>query len=318
MRSHHLFHAVSERVQPSDLAPQAQLLSQSDFNPTTPVSPPVVEAPIPALRIVKKAWKIHGRGDSTTSTASSMSTSDSSSSIGGGKTGSINSRRISMSTSHPEVRSRRNTVTSLKPEPQSANESGSSIADTAAPPRAPRTIIRGVQRPPVGAEISSSGVILPSASGQAGAGVRVAVSGKARATSVNTGDARGRFAGVQRPNLQQGQRAPSGPAAASMVAQKTHKLTNASGTATATSGTSIGRMPSTTMLRAGVATRGVTSLKAPARLTSGAGSSSGSALPRPASRLPAPGTLTGGLRPKESKPSLTGVRAPSGGARRAF
>lgn len=259
------------------------------------LSPPpaaAAPAPVPALRIVKKTWKVHGRTDSGTSSGSSMSS---------GSTGTLRTRSIS-----PDTSVASDSVPSLK-------EDKAAPAPVIEAPR-PRTVVRGVQRPPAGAEVSGNRVVVPAASASTATSgpVRATVAAsttqaKSRASLAREASARFAAAGLQRPNLQQGQRAPP-PAPAHKAPARAQRAAVSSVPAVPRP-TSIGRSAG-----AGVAARvaGTSGLKAP--VASGIPSSkSSSALPRPASRLPAPSAGS-----RVAKPSAPAARAPSSGARRAF
>ncbi|KAH9831641.1 uncharacterized protein C8Q71DRAFT_841354 [Rhodofomes roseus] len=257
-------------------------------------SPPpaaVAPAPVPALRIVKKTWKVHGRTDSGTSAGSSTSTASSSSSSG--------TRSTSPASSNP-----------IDSAPRASNKDEKLAALTAEPVR-PRTVIRGVQRPPAGAELTSAGVVVP-----APGSTRPAVApAKSRASIAREASARFAAAGVQRPNLQQGQRAPqvpvqkAPPAAAASRAQRPIAGT----TSTTSRSASLGRLAG-----AGLALKIVGSTSGSLRAPSTSGipaSKSSSALPRPASRLPAP---SAGVKSRDAKIPAPGARTASTGIRRAF
>ena len=261
----------------------------------SPLAAPAVPAPVPALRIVKKTWKLHGRTDSGTSSGSSIS---------GGSTSTDTSRTRSTS-----------------PDTSVASDSMSSVKDDkAAPePARSRTVVRGVQRPPAGAEVSGNRVVVPisSASTTTTGPVRSTAAAsttqaKSRASLAREASARFAAAGVQRPNLQQGQRAPPAaqPHKAAGTAAARAQRAAASSAHAVPRPTSIGRSAG-----AGVAARvaGTSGLRAPA--VSGIPSSKPcSALPRPASRLPAP---SAGARVAKTS-SAPAARVPSAGARRAF
>ncbi|PCH42121.1 hypothetical protein WOLCODRAFT_137714 [Wolfiporia cocos MD-104 SS10] len=183
------------------------------------------------------------------------------------------------------------------------NSSGSGSSPTSAPVATrSRTVIRGVQRPPVVSEITPSGVLVPSGSAQTQPARRQGL-GAASAAA-------GRFAaaGVQRPDVLRGQKAAPSPSQTTAAPlSRSQKAASASAFAIGAGGAGA---------RATVARPGVgvpkpratavrpSGLKAPTRF--GAASESGAsgvsapapALPRPASRLPALAGVGRGLRGK--------------------
>lgn len=302
-------------VRPKESSPLAVL--QSSPVPTsiasargqgTPVSPPLVpDVAVPALRIVKKTWKVHGRTDSNTSAGSSGSncSAASSTNISGaamdptGPQPTI-SGQIRPNDGCPGSRGLRDGPSVSGQEQTVRKDTGIEIKD-AAPVRASRTVIRGVQRPPAGSEMTGSAVIIPSSSVHTQSKAQTTAQAKPRA-SILAAEARSRFAaaGVQRPNLQQGQRAmQSRPLPAAARLQKPAVPTK-----------STIRVPPIVPKNGdnnsgSVAFRGPSRIAAPA---AGGTATSSSALPRPASRLPAPGSISGGLRGRDTKALGTAAR----------
>ncbi|KAI0749628.1 hypothetical protein C8Q80DRAFT_1163052 [Daedaleopsis nitida] len=208
--------------------------------------PPPMPAPIPALRIVKKTFKMAGH-------QSAMLLSNSKPTIAterAEKQASVLKRRSSLSVAKPVI----------------------SSTTTSQPPMRPP--IRGVQRPPSSMQNAGGMVIgLPPQGGSIN--TTASTASTASSSSSGTSAPASRFAGIQRPNFAAKERAApkvttGGPRAVP------------SATTAARSGTGPARVISATISKGTSGTTGVSAIRPPTRIV--APGSTG--LPKPASRLP--------------------------------
>ncbi|KAI0925684.1 hypothetical protein AcV5_008355 [Taiwanofungus camphoratus] len=325
---------VSTKSLQSELPTTSMLPAQ--VGSSTPVRPLVVSV-VPALRIIKKTLKVHGRLGSTTNIGSAASSSSSTSSSSRKECSGTDASSIRTSSTQNQKNGQRATVTTtIEATEVSTQEAAiSSPIDVPVSARAPRTVIRGVQRPPIPLGTTGGAVILPSASAPVlQRGFRQMRTRLANGTAPDTGPRRIAVAEVQRPNLQQCQAQMQTQTHTQKQTQRArvdtanqfHKVVPPAGSV----GASIARAGMIRAPSAGVPNgSSSTGPRPPSR--AGVGSSGASALPRPTSRLPAPGMSasnvgrSAGLRGKDAKASvsggksmMTGGRVGGGSLRRGF
>ncbi|CCL98647.1 uncharacterized protein FIBRA_00649 [Fibroporia radiculosa] len=273
---------------------------------------------IPALRIAKKTWKMHGHTDSSASAGSSASSSSSSLSTSMKSVHTISPAHLPMSQPQLNRKFGQNVALEQAAVQKSEAEQTQTAIDLISPAVGDpvptrKTTIRGVQRPPVVPELTGSGVITPSepSLGQR----RLFTRSKIVPASVKPDTGRhatlGRFAaaGIQRPNLQQSAKISSTQKSRMAAIPKPEKTSmEVVGTTTGASATS-SCVSTTALSRAGRSIGRTTGLRPPSQYGSvGRVAGVPSALPRPASRLLAPAT-TAGLKGKDAMSSSSVGRA---------
>ncbi|KAI0649043.1 hypothetical protein C8Q79DRAFT_1007616 [Trametes meyenii] len=281
----------SPRISPPRVQPH--LIPAPPSPPTSPVSldepsllleeeplPPPMAPPVPALRIVKKTFKLTGRKSIVSAPASTVS----------------------------DTKPSRKSV-----ERQALPVTKSASAPIAAPqPQPARPTFKGVQRPPASMLAAGNVVIGLPPQGTSHSTSTSTSSSSSTGSSASRVAPGSRFAaaGIQRPTLAAKERTVPRSATAGPV-RPVRVPMSASGIArTASAGPAVSKPTSTTA--------GVSGLKPPSRIAApGTTAGTTSTLPRPASRLPglslsglARQASTGGLaRPRV----VTAPRAPTGG-----
>ncbi|KAH9949927.1 hypothetical protein B0H21DRAFT_42778 [Amylocystis lapponica] len=206
---------------------------------------------VPALRIVKKTWKVHGRTDSATSTGS---TESSLSSSAGSSTSSSSTSSSQASKTEVRVFSAKSSSTTKVESAKQDTENDHLLV-----PAPARTTIRGVQRPPVMPQVSS--------------------------TAAEEAARRFAAAGIQRPNPQHPVQLAPMPHRARPDARVQVGVGFASRLAPQRSASVA---PTTVRPASGsISKAGGSLLRAPTRYGSVGAAAGASALPRPASRMPA-------------------------------
>ncbi|KAI0671810.1 hypothetical protein C8Q78DRAFT_1078576 [Trametes maxima] len=286
----------SPRISPPRVQPH--LIPAPPSPPTSPVSldepsllleeeplPPPMAPPVPALRIVKKTFKLTGRKSivSAPVPAPARSVSDA-------KPARKSVEKQVLSTTKPTPAP----APVAAPQPQPAHPSFKGVQRPPASMLAAGNVVIGL--PPQGASHNTSAST--SSSSSAGSSASRAVPGS-------------RFpAGIQRPTLAAKERVVPRSTTAGPVRPVKASVPNSGITRTASAGPAISKPVS--------ATTGVSGLRPPSRIAApGTSAGTTSTLPRPASRLPGSSLLglarhasTGGLtRPRV----VTAPRAPTGG-----
>ncbi|KAL6298535.1 hypothetical protein BKA93DRAFT_61397 [Sparassis latifolia] len=277
---------ISSRLTLQLAARPAPLLLPAEAADPTP-APLLFASSVPALRIVKKTWKVHGRTDSSASASSSASSTSSASAGTCSGSHTVASARNTNGQQNKPV----STVSSSDgPQATSVQPAVAALYFSRAPSRA--ASVRNVQRPEVSAG-GSSKTTAPSFSDHEPVQQQAVVHGTSRPSlEAAAREAARRFAaaGIQRPNIQQGERPmPSTQmtgAQGHVDAVKYQKFF-APLSGAAVGGAKAKRPQAASLFRFGGI--GSSGLRPPSRF-GGAGVKAGtaSALPRASSRLPAP------------------------------
>ncbi|RPD60156.1 hypothetical protein L226DRAFT_571144 [Lentinus tigrinus ALCF2SS1-7] len=226
------------------VADEPSLLLESE-----PLPPPMPAPPVPALRIIKKTFKVSSHQSTAQEPANSKP-------AGIARVGKepVLKRRLSLATAKP-----------------------ASVSASAAQPARPP--IRGVQRPPAGMQVGGLVIGMPSHGVSSNASTASTSSSGSSASArparaVEAAAPASRFAGIQRPNL----------AAKERAAPATHRApTSGPRSTTLTAASARGPSARTTSMPKPVASViGSSALRPPSRIAA----PGSTALPKPASRLP--------------------------------